>query len=91
MSALKPELYDQRRHPLLGNGSANTIPQQPNHMTTATDTHATTEKLLEAVFSVGSMLKLYTGNQMVCAIHTLYKRPSIFIGDKPILLSERML
>jgi hypothetical protein len=27
----------------------------------------------------------------MCAIYTLDKRPSIFIRDKPILLSERML
>jgi hypothetical protein len=28
---------------------------------------------------------------LVCAIHTLDKRPSIFIRDKPIFLTERML
>jgi hypothetical protein len=29
------------------------FPQQPNHVTTATDTNTTTEELLEVVFSVG--------------------------------------
>jgi hypothetical protein len=40
--------------PLLGNSSVNMFPQQPNHMIAATDTHATTEDLLEVVFSVPS-------------------------------------
>lgn len=40
----------------------NTFPQQPNHMTAAKDTHATVEGLLEAVFSVESVLRLYAGN-----------------------------
>jgi hypothetical protein len=37
----------------------NTFPQQPNQVTATTDTHATTEELLEAVFSVWSLQKLY--------------------------------
>jgi hypothetical protein len=32
-------------------------------MTAATDTHATMEELLEMVFSVGFVLRLYTGSQ----------------------------
>jgi hypothetical protein len=38
--------------PLLGSDSVNMIPQQPNYVTTAMDTHATIEELLEMVFSV---------------------------------------
>jgi hypothetical protein len=36
----------QRRRSLLDNGSVNTFPRQPNPVTAATDTHATTEELL---------------------------------------------
>lgn len=35
---------------------------QPNHMTAATDTHATIEELLDAMFFIGSMSRLYTRN-----------------------------
>jgi hypothetical protein len=34
-------------------------------MTAATDMHATTEELLEAVFSVRSMLRLYNKDQLL--------------------------
>jgi hypothetical protein len=40
------------RRPLHGNGSVNTFPRQPNHVTAATDTHTTIGELLKAVFSV---------------------------------------
>jgi hypothetical protein len=36
---------------------------EPENMSTATDTHATIKVLLEVAFSVGSMLRLYTGKQ----------------------------
>jgi hypothetical protein len=44
---------------LIGNGSANMLPQQPDHVTAITNTHATIQELLEAVFSVGPMQRLY--------------------------------
>jgi hypothetical protein len=44
----KPELQNQRR-PLLGNGSVNMFPWDPNHVRAAT-----TDELLE-MFSVGSV------------------------------------
>jgi hypothetical protein len=55
-----PEFWSQRRCPFLGSGSVNTFLRQPTHVTAATDTHATIEKLLEAVFFVGSVPMLYT-------------------------------
>jgi hypothetical protein len=35
------------------------FPRQQNHVTTVTDMHATIEKLLEEVFSLGSVQRLY--------------------------------
>jgi hypothetical protein len=52
----KPELRNQKRQPLLENDSANTAPARQwlssRHVMAARDTHATTEELLEPVFSV---------------------------------------
>jgi hypothetical protein len=42
-----------------GNNSVNTFLWQPAHMTAATDTHATIEELLEAVYTFGSMQRVY--------------------------------
>jgi hypothetical protein len=60
----KPDVWSQRRRPLLGSGSVNKFPRQPNYVTAATDTHATIEELLEAVFSVGSMERLHKESQL---------------------------
>jgi hypothetical protein len=35
-----------------------------NHVTTATDTHSMIDELLEVVFCIGSMQKLYKDNQL---------------------------
>jgi hypothetical protein len=48
---------------LLSNGSVNTFPWAPNHVTTATYMHPTREELLEAAFSMWSFPRLYTGDQ----------------------------
>jgi hypothetical protein len=40
------------------------LPQQPNHVTAATDTHATIEELFEALFSMRSLQRLYMENQL---------------------------
>jgi hypothetical protein len=42
-------------------GLCKHIPPQPNHMTAVTDTHATIEELLEAVFSTVRQLELSVG------------------------------
>jgi hypothetical protein len=64
----KPELWNQQRQPLLGNGSANTsVARQwfnSRHLMAATDTHTTIEELLEAVFSVRSVRRLYNEDQL---------------------------
>jgi hypothetical protein len=52
MSAHSQNCGDKGR-PFLGNGSANTFPLQPNHVTAARDAHAAIEELLEAVFLCG--------------------------------------
>jgi hypothetical protein len=53
----------KQRQPLLRNGSANTPFAKQwlsiRHVMVATDNHATIEELLEAVFSVRSVLGLY--------------------------------
>jgi hypothetical protein len=59
---MSAQLQNQRRHPLLGNGSVNSFPWQPNHVTAATDTHATIEEVLETVFSMQSRPTLCTGD-----------------------------
>jgi hypothetical protein len=51
---LKVELMELERWSLLGNGSVNTFPWQQSHVTAATVKHA-----VEAVFLVGSTLRLY--------------------------------
>jgi hypothetical protein len=56
-------MQNQRRCPMLGNGSVNMFPWEATHVTAATDMHATKEELLEMVFSVGSVSRLYTGDQ----------------------------
>jgi hypothetical protein len=48
------------RRPLLGISCVNTFALQPNHVTAATDTIATIEQLLEAVFRMRLALELYT-------------------------------
>jgi hypothetical protein len=69
----KPELWSKKKHPLLGysnlnsqpllsNGSVNMFPRQPNHMKAMIDMNATDE-LLGAVFSLGSVPRLYIRNQ----------------------------
>jgi hypothetical protein len=65
---LEPRIVSQQRRPLIGNGSAN-IPVarqwlSSHHTMAATDTHATTEELLEVVFSVWSMSGLYNEDQL---------------------------
>jgi hypothetical protein len=56
----KPELWNQKRRPLQGNSSVNTLPRHPDHVTATTDSHATIGKLLsEAMFSVWSAPMLY--------------------------------
>lgn len=35
---------------MLDKGSVNSFPPKPNHVTAATDTHATIEEMLEVVF-----------------------------------------
>jgi hypothetical protein len=50
---------------------------------TATDTHATIEELLEAVFSVRSVPRLYNEEQLTIYC-TLY-----IVKDRPDLSSER--
>jgi hypothetical protein len=52
------ELWSHKIWPSLGNGSVNTFPRQPNHVTAARDTHATIDELLETVFSAGSVPRL---------------------------------
>jgi hypothetical protein len=42
---------------LLVIGSVKTFLQQPDHATATTDTHATVEELLEAVFSIQMLYK----------------------------------
>jgi hypothetical protein len=44
---------------LLGIDSVNTFLLQPTHVTAATDIHATTEELLEAVYTFGSVQRVY--------------------------------
>jgi hypothetical protein len=56
-------IAEHRRHPLQGSGSVNTFPRQPNHVAAATDTHAIIEELLQVVFSVGFVPRLYTRDQ----------------------------
>jgi hypothetical protein len=56
---LKGEIVELERWLLLGNGCVNMFPWQPSHVTAATVTHATIEEPLEAVFFVGSTLRLY--------------------------------
>jgi hypothetical protein len=53
----KPKLWNQKRRPLLGNGSILAFPQQPSHVT-ATSQHAIIVEPLEAVFSAGSAPRL---------------------------------
>jgi hypothetical protein len=54
------------KHPLLGNGSANTPIVRPwliiRHMTAVKLTYTTIEELLEAAFSVRSVPRLYNGD-----------------------------
>jgi hypothetical protein len=47
---------------LLENGSVNTVPKEPDNVTAATDTHATIEELLEAMFFIRSVPTLYKEN-----------------------------
>jgi hypothetical protein len=54
----------QKRRPLLGNRSVNMLPWQPNYVIGVIDTHKTTEVLLEGVFSVGSLQRLYKYNEI---------------------------
>jgi hypothetical protein len=56
---LKARPVEPERQSLLGNWSANMFPQQPTRVTTEANTHATTEELLELVFSVGSVQRVY--------------------------------
>jgi hypothetical protein len=44
--------------------SVNTLTWQPSYVTAITDTYTTIEELLEAVFSVGSMQRLYKESQL---------------------------
>jgi hypothetical protein len=71
---------------LLGNDSVNTFPRQQSHVTAATDTNATTEELIEAVFSMRPASKIYTGDGLwdpwLMHAMTLTK-------DRPVLSSER--
>jgi hypothetical protein len=60
---LKAELWSQERQSLLGNVSANTR-LSSRHVLAATDKQATTEELLEAVFTVQSMPRLYNEDQL---------------------------
>jgi hypothetical protein len=60
----KPGLWSQKWWPLLANGSVNMFPWQPNHLTSAVDTHTTIEKLLEAVFSMWSLQRLCKESQL---------------------------
>jgi hypothetical protein len=75
----KPELWNQQGRPLLGNDSTNTSIarlQKPKHIpvarqwlskrhvTTATFTYATIGELLEAVFPVRSVPRLYNEEQL---------------------------
>jgi ribosome-interacting GTPase 1 len=48
---------------LVGNSSVNKFPQQSTHVNAVTDTHTTIEELLEAVFSVGSVHRIYQENK----------------------------
>jgi hypothetical protein len=53
---------------LLGNGSVNTSVARKwlssHHVKAATDTQATTEELLKAVFSARSVPRLYNGDKL---------------------------
>jgi hypothetical protein len=59
---------ETNRQLLLGNGSANTTFARQwlssRHVIAATDTHATIEELLEAMFSVWSVPSLYKEDQL---------------------------
>jgi hypothetical protein len=58
---LKAGIAEPEKTSLLGIGSVNTFPPQPNHITTVTDTHGTIEELLKAAFSVMRQLELSFG------------------------------
>jgi hypothetical protein len=64
----KPELWCWQSQPLLGNNSTNTpISRQwlsSRHVAAATNMHATTWRLLKAMFSVWSMLRPYIKDQL---------------------------
>jgi hypothetical protein len=64
----KSELRSQQRQPWLRTSSANTpVDSQwlsSRHVIAATDTHAAMEKLLEEMFYVRSMLRLYNEGQL---------------------------
>jgi hypothetical protein len=47
---VQSQIVESEGTDLLGSGSVNTFPRKPNHVTAATDTHATIEELLDAVF-----------------------------------------
>jgi hypothetical protein len=63
----KPVLRNQKRRPLIGNGSANTpVATQwlsESHVTTAKFTYASIEEILEAVFSVRFVPRLQNEDQ----------------------------
>jgi hypothetical protein len=67
---LEARLVESERQSLLGNWSANTFPQLPTHVTTAADTHATTEELLELVFSVESVQRVYQDSLQAVFSHS---------------------
>jgi hypothetical protein len=57
------------------------------HVSLITNDRATKEELLDAMFSMRPVLKLYKENQREFSqsvVHTLDERSSIFIRDKPI-------
>jgi hypothetical protein len=70
----EPELRSQQRQTLLGNGFVNTSVAMQwlsnSHFKTETDTHATTEDLLEAVFSVRPVPRLYNEDQPPLPVST---------------------
>jgi hypothetical protein len=53
-------------------GSVNTFPHLQDHMTAAKDTNVITEKMLEAVFSAGSLQRLY--NETLSSLESVRTR-----------------
>jgi hypothetical protein len=60
--------------------------QLSKHAPTTTDTHATVEGLLEVVFSMQSMLRIYNEDQwdqLVCELHDSQSNETAKYGHEP--------